>query len=77
VTSPALNVARRSHVIVAEGKPAPISDQLAGRKIARLLSTADCLLIRCTDGTEVRIGWRDDSGRRQGRPYLEDVRRWT
>lgn len=68
--------APRSHVIVREGKPQPLTDQLRGRVVDRLLSTADCLLIRCTDGTEVRISWRDETGRLAGIPYLEEVRRW-
>jgi hypothetical protein len=67
---------RRSHVIVAEGKPAPISDHLRGRTVERLLSTKEQLLIRCTDGTEVRVSWRDLSGRMIGTPFLDDVRRW-
>lgn len=67
---------RRSHLIVTEGKPAPISDQLKGRTVERVLSTAGQLLVQCTDGYEVRIAWRDLKGRVTGAPMLDDVRRW-
>lgn len=67
---------QKSNVIVREGKSAPISEQLKGRKLERLLSTSEQLLIRCTDGTEVRVSWRDGQGRMVGTPYLDDVRRW-
>lgn len=71
-----LNPDRQSHVIVREGKPAPISDVLRGRTVDRLLATSSQLLIRCTDGCEVRISWRNEAGHMQGTPYLDDVRRW-
>lgn len=67
---------KRSHVIVSEGKPQPISDTLRGRPVERLVATGKQLLIRTTDGMEVRISWRDRLGRMQGTPILDDVRRW-
>lgn len=70
-----LNV-RKSNVVVREGKPQPITAQLKGKRIERLIATDAQLLIRCTDGTEVRVSWRDERGRMQGTPYLDDVRRW-
>lgn len=65
-----------SHVLIREGKPAPLTDALHGRKIERCISTAGQLLIRCTDGTEVRVSWRNEKGQISGAPMLDDVRRW-
>ncbi|MBA3563077.1 MAG: hypothetical protein H0W33_03530 [Gammaproteobacteria bacterium] len=67
---------RRSNVIVREGRPQPVSAQLRGKQIERLLSTPAQLLIRCTDGTEVRMSWRDEHGAMIGTPCLDDVRSW-
>lgn len=35
-----------------------ISQQLAGRTIAEVWRNGACLLIRCTDGFDITIGWR-------------------
>jgi len=71
-----LHLNNRKRVFIREGRPAPISDQLKGKSIERLLSTETQLLIRCTDGTEVRISWRNEQGLMVGVPYLDDVGRF-
>lgn len=67
---------QRSNVLIRQGRQATISEQLKGRTIEGLLATGQQLLIRTTDGHEVRISWRDDAGRMQGVPLLDDVKRW-
>lgn len=40
-----------------------LTQQLAGRTIETVWRNGACLLIRCTDGYEITIGWRDpDTG---------------
>lgn len=65
-----------TRTIIREDRPQPVTDVLKGRVIERLLSVDTQLLIRCTDGTEVRLSWRDERGRAQGTPYLDEVGRW-
>ena len=67
---------RKSNVIVTEGKPQPMTDMLKGRTIERVLRTSNQLLIRCADGFEVRVSWRDDLGRMVGTPIVDEVRQW-
>lgn len=65
-----------SRTIIREDLPQPVTDVLKGRVIERLLRVDAQLLIRCTDGTEVRLSWRNEHGRAQGTPYLDDVGSW-
>ena len=67
---------RTSRVVVNESKPQPLSDLIRGKAVQRMLTTHEQLLIRFTDGTEIRMSWRDDNGRMVGTPFLDDVRRW-
>lgn len=66
----------RSNVLVSVGKPQPITDVIRGKTVERVLKTAEQMLLRFTDGTEVRVGWFDETGRVPGVPMIDDVRRW-
>jgi len=65
-----------SRTIIREDQPQPVTDALKGRVVERLLRVGPQLLIRCADGTEVRLSWRDERGRAQGTPYLDNVGCW-
>ena len=40
-----------------------ITSALAGRTIAQVWRNGSCLLIKCTDGYDITIGWKDpDTG---------------
>ena len=68
---------RRSNLIIGRpDAPTPIGDVLRGRTVEATLRTEEFLLIRCTDGVEIRIAWLDENGKRKGVPVVADVRTW-
>ena len=49
-----------------------ISLLMAGKVIAEVLKNDEVLIVRCVDGTEVRVAWVDDEGKQvKGRPAIE------
>jgi hypothetical protein len=53
-----------------------ISHQLAGKTIAEVWRNGSVLLIRCTDGCDITLGWRDEAGNPlKGEPVILGVGR--
>lgn len=70
-----LKAARRVS-IVRPGR-GDIGDALVGRRVSQVLRNASHLIIRCDDGVELRVAWRDERGRSSnGVPMLEEITRW-
>ena len=67
-----------SRVLVTGTQRGPIGEALHGKVIDNALTLHDGgLLIRCTDGTEVKIIWQDPEGVKvTGKALLQEVRRW-
>jgi len=51
-----------------------ITSHLQGRVIEMLMIDGIWLIVRCTDGSEAKIGWQDKSGNQlKGEPFLENM----
>lgn len=63
--------------IVAEGKPAPLTDATRGKVVDRVLLVGGQMIWRFTDGTEVRVSSRDDLGHMVGVPVIDEIGKWN